>query len=73
MEHRREKFLIDLGLYGITGAVLLFFYVPIFTLIAFSFQEGRYLTLPLDGLVAQVGTARCCRTRPRAKRWPTRP
>jgi spermidine/putrescine transport system permease protein len=50
MGHSREKLLIDFGLYGITGAVLLFFYVPIFTLIAFSFQEGRYLTLPLDGL-----------------------
>jgi spermidine/putrescine transport system permease protein len=30
-------------------AVLLFFYVPIFTLIAFSFQEGRFLTLPFEG------------------------
>jgi spermidine/putrescine transport system permease protein len=50
MAYRHEKLLIDLGLNGITAAVLLFFYVPIFTLIAFSFQEGRYLTLPLDGL-----------------------
>ena len=31
------------------AAALIFFYVPIFTLIAFSFQEGRYLTLPFDG------------------------
>ena len=32
------------------AAVLIFFYVPIFTLIAFSFQEGRFLTLPFDGV-----------------------
>ena len=31
-------------------AVLIFFYIPIFTLIAFSFQEGRFLTLPFDGV-----------------------
>ena len=31
------------------AAVLVFFYIPIFTLIAFSFQEGRFLTLPFDG------------------------
>jgi spermidine/putrescine transport system permease protein len=32
------------------AAVLIFFYVPIFTLIAFSFQEGRFLTLPFEGV-----------------------
>jgi spermidine/putrescine transport system permease protein len=50
MNARREQTIINLGLYGVTAAVLIFFYIPIFTLIAFSFQEGRYLTLPLDGL-----------------------
>jgi spermidine/putrescine transport system permease protein len=30
-------------------AVLIFFYIPIFTLILFSFKEGRYLNLPFEG------------------------
>ena len=37
-------------LYGTVALVLLFFYTPIFTLIAFSFQQGRYLTLPFEGV-----------------------
>lgn len=49
MSARSEQTIINVGLYGATAAVLIFFYIPIFTLIAFSFQEGRYLTLPLDG------------------------
>ncbi|MCB1378141.1 MAG: ABC transporter permease [Alphaproteobacteria bacterium] len=44
-----ESALIDIVLYGVMGLMLLFFYVPIFTLIGFSFQEGRYLTLPFEG------------------------
>lgn len=46
---RAEARLADVLLYGATGAVLVFFYIPIFTLIAFSFQEGRFLTLPFEG------------------------
>ena len=49
MNHRVESALIDIVLYGVMGLMLLFFYVPIFTLIGFSFQEGPYLTLPGEG------------------------
>ena len=45
-----QERLINAILYGSVAAVLLFFYIPIFTLIAFSFQEGRYLILPFSGL-----------------------
>lgn len=48
--HRSQALMADIGLYGITAAALIFFYVPIFTLVAFSFQEGRFLTLPFDGV-----------------------
>ena len=41
---------VDIGLYGAFALVLIFFYTPIFTLIAFSFQQGRYLTLPFECL-----------------------
>jgi spermidine/putrescine transport system permease protein len=47
--YRSQAVIADVILYGVTAAVLVFFYVPIFTLIAFSFQDGRYLTLPFDG------------------------
>ncbi|MEI7600158.1 MAG: ABC transporter permease [Aestuariivirga sp.] len=50
MNHRFENALANVILYGSMAAVLVFFYVPIFTLIAFSFQEGRFLTLPFDGI-----------------------
>jgi spermidine/putrescine transport system permease protein len=50
MNHLTESKLVDIILYVAMAAVLLFFYIPIFTLIAFSFQEGRYLTLPFEGL-----------------------
>lgn len=39
----------SLILYGSTIAVLVFFYTPIATLIVFSFKEGRYLNMPIDG------------------------
>ena len=45
-----ENRLIDTVLWASLAAVLIFFYIPIFTLIAFSFQEGRFLTLPFEGL-----------------------
>jgi len=50
MNHRFESLLVDVILYATMAAVLIFFYVPIFTLIAFSFQEGRFLTLPFEGV-----------------------
>ena len=50
MNHRFESALANVILYGSMAAVLIFFYVPIFTLIAFSFQEGRFLTLPFEGV-----------------------
>jgi spermidine/putrescine transport system permease protein len=50
MNYRAESMLVDIILYVAMAAVLLFFYVPVFTLIAFSFQEGRYLTLPFEGI-----------------------
>lgn len=50
MNHRLESMLVNAALYGVMALALLFFYVPIFTLIAFSFQEGRYLTLPFEGI-----------------------
>ena len=50
MNHRAESLLVDVILYGVMALILLFFYIPIFTLIAFSFQQGRYLTLPFEGV-----------------------
>jgi spermidine/putrescine transport system permease protein len=48
--HRFESMLVDLVLYGSVLLILVFFYLPIFTLMAFSLQEGRFLTLPFEGL-----------------------
>jgi len=48
IDHRAEAWVIDLVLYGSVASVMVFFYVPVFTLIALSFHEGRYLTLPFD-------------------------
>ena len=50
MSHRLRSSLIDWVLLGAVAAGLVFFYIPIFTLIAFSFKEGRYLNLPFEGL-----------------------
>src|SRR5690606_22416766 len=50
MGPRDAAFLADILLYVATAAVLVFFYNPIFTLIAFSLQEGRFLTLPFEGI-----------------------
>ena len=49
MKYRLESRIANAILYVTMAASLIFFYVPIFTLIAFSFQEGRYLTLPFEG------------------------
>jgi spermidine/putrescine transport system permease protein len=50
MKAGAEARLANLLLYGSVAVVLVFFYLPIFTLIAFSFQEGRYPTLPFEGV-----------------------
>jgi len=47
---RFEDRAVDIILWGSLAAILIFFYIPIFTLIAFSFQEGRFLTLPFEGV-----------------------
>lgn len=44
-----ETRLVNLGLIASVLAVLLFFYIPIFTLILFSFKQGRFLNLPFEG------------------------
>ncbi|MEZ5773365.1 MAG: ABC transporter permease [Hyphomicrobiaceae bacterium] len=54
---RIEARLVDIALYGSVAVVLVFFYVPIFTLMAFSFQKGRYLTLPFEGVSLDWYTA----------------
>ena len=50
MTAQLENRVIDAVLWASLAAVLIFFYVPIFTLIAFSFQQGRFLTLPFEGV-----------------------
>ncbi|NQV43593.1 MAG: ABC transporter permease [Rhodospirillales bacterium] len=49
MKLRLEDTLINAVLYSSIAIVLIFFYIPIFTLIVFSFKEGRFLTVPFDG------------------------
>jgi len=44
-----ESRLVDTVLYGSVAGVLVFFYLPIFALIAFSFRAGKHLVLPFDG------------------------
>ena len=46
--HRVEHVAGNMVLYGSVAAVLLFFYVPIFTLILFSFSDSRFLEFPID-------------------------
>ncbi|HKP22441.1 MAG TPA: ABC transporter permease, partial [Dongiaceae bacterium] len=53
MSRAGQERLINTILYGSVAAVLIFFYIPIVTLIGFSFQEGRYLVLPFSGLSLQ--------------------
>ncbi|MFO1038579.1 MAG: ABC transporter permease [Geminicoccaceae bacterium] len=53
MNDRLERTLVDLVLYGSVALILVFFYLPIFTLMAFSLQQGRFLTLPFDGISLQ--------------------
>ena len=46
--HRVEHIAGNTVLYGSVAAVLLLFYVPIFTLILFSFSDSRFLFFPID-------------------------
>lgn len=46
---RLERRAVPIVLYGSVIVVLALFYVPIATLIAFSFRAGRHLVLPFDG------------------------
>lgn len=47
--YRLETRLANIILYGSVVLVLIFFYIPILTLIAFSFTESRFLTFPIQG------------------------
>ena len=47
--YRTEGIIAGAILYGSVAAVLIFFYVPIFTLILFSFSESRFLSFPIEG------------------------
>lgn len=49
MKRGFETRFIDWGLRASVVGVIVFFYVPIFTLILFSFKQGRYLNLPFEG------------------------
>ena len=49
MKRGFETRFIDWGLRASVVGVIVFFYVPIFTLNLFSFKQGRYLNLPFEG------------------------
>lgn len=49
MSARLEGRLVNIVLYGSVAGVLLFFFIPVLTLIGFSFRQGRYMVLPFDG------------------------
>lgn len=47
--HRIEAYIANTILYGSVAAVLVFFYIPILTLILFSFGDSRFLAFPIEG------------------------
>ena len=49
LSDRLEKRIADLVLYGAVIGVLVFFYIPIATLILFSFTQSRFLSWPIPG------------------------
>jgi len=49
MHDRLEKRLADVVLIGAVIAALIFFYIPIATLILFSFTQSRFLSWPITG------------------------
>lgn len=48
MTDQMEKRIADIVLYGSVIAVLIFFYIPIATLILFSFTQSRFLSWPIS-------------------------
>ncbi|MCF8482096.1 MAG: ABC transporter permease [Rhodospirillum sp.] len=48
MDHRTESRIADVILYGSVAAMLVFFYIPILTLVAFSFTDSRFLSFPIE-------------------------
>lgn len=53
MSPRFKDIVLDTVLIGSVLALLLFFYAPIITLVAFSFTSSRVLTLPIEGFSLQ--------------------
>lgn len=49
MSQRLKNALVDAALIGSIVFVILFFYAPIVTLVAFSFTSSRVLTFPIEG------------------------
>lgn len=49
MSQRLKNTLVDTALIGSIVFVILFFYAPIVTLVAFSFTSSRVLTFPIEG------------------------
>ncbi|MCJ8055827.1 ABC transporter permease [Shinella curvata] len=53
MSQRMRNALVDTMLVGTVVLLLVFFYAPIATLVAFSFTSSRVLTLPIEGFSLQ--------------------
>ena len=53
ISERLKNALVDTFLVGTVALLILFFYVPILTLVAFSFTGSRVLTFPLEGFSLQ--------------------
>lgn len=53
MSQRMRNALVDTTLVGSVVLLLVFFYAPIATLVAFSFTSSRVLTLPIEGFSLQ--------------------
>ena len=53
ISERLKNALVDTFLVGTVALLILFFYVPILTLVAFSFTGSRVLTFPIEGFSLQ--------------------
>jgi spermidine/putrescine transport system permease protein len=53
MTERMKNTLVDVFLIGAVALLIVFFYVPIVTLVAFSFSSSRVLTFPIEGFSLQ--------------------
>ena len=49
MSQRLKNAFVDTALVGTIVLLLIFFYAPIITLVAFSFTSSRVLTFPIEG------------------------